>query len=421
MWVAALCVATYVLSAIAINQGWFVPIVAADLTDVKPLFTEGGTFLLVVIGSTLVLRWSTRGFFASLSEARHEAAKNQAILQGIADAVLVFDSKWNVTVANPAAHELARWHAGEIVGRDVESLMDAGGVPLDAAGWSVLRDMVRSGEPTRFEWGDKTLSASVSWVRDPSGDVTGSVAVLRDVTEQVEVERARESLFAVAAHELRTPLNAIINFASMMQSSLLPPDRMQSTTRRIVINGERLLILVNNLLERARMEAGQAHLRIEPFAVAKLIDSVLGTMEVLAEEKGLGLSAQIADEVPKTLLGDQQRLYQVLINLVSNGIKFTEKGEVRVRAFLSDEDGWALEVSDTGAGISMETQERIFEPFELAEDPVTRRQVGAGLGLSIVKRMVELMGGQIALESEVGQGSTFTVELPLVPGETNVA
>ena len=177
--------------------------------------------------------------------------------------------------------------------------------------------------------------------------------------------------------------------------------------------GERFLILANNLLERAQMVAGEAEAKLETFAPAELLKGVRDIMDGLARVKGLQLHTCLADDVPDTLYGDPDRLHQILVNLVSNGIKFTETGSVHVRLFLSDTQHWALEVSDTGSGIPEETRARLFEPFELAEDPATRKHAGAGLGLFIVKQVVEMMEGQIALESEVGQGTTFTVVLPL--------
>jgi len=415
--------------------GWAAPIVLASVV-LRPWasFLAAGvsgviiTIISMIIGivpnpfsilmffSLAFMSWlGTHTLEQALQETRSEANKNQAILEGIADGVLVFDPDWRVTVANPAMLELAGRSADEIVGQDIETLAGSSGADLNGGGWKAVREMLSSGQVGRFEWGGRTLSASLSPVLGSSGGVAGSVAVLRDVTREVEVERARESLFAVAAHELRTPLNAIINFANMMQAGVLPPEQQENTARRIAVNGERLLIIVNNLLERAKMEAGRARLNVRPLVLAELMDKVQGIMGVLAQEKGLELSSDIAESVPATLFGDQERLQQVLINLVGNGIKFTEEGAVRVRVYLPDEEHWALEVADTGSGIPAEARGRIFEPFELAEDPATRKHAGAGLGLSIVKRTVELMGGEVALESEVGQGSTFTVVLPLAP------
>jgi signal transduction histidine kinase len=241
------------------------------------------------------------------------------------------------------------------------------------------------------------------------------VAVLRDVTREVELQRARDSLFAVAAHELRTPLNAIINFAKLMQDGVVPPHMYQETVTRIMTNAERLLVLANNLLERARLEAGEVRLNVESFDPAALVREVQDVMDVLAREKGLTLESHVEEDVPSTLRADRRQLHQVLVNLVGNAIKFTDEGSVKIRVHIPDAKHWSLEVSDTGNGIPREARSRIFEPFELAEDPVTRRQAGAGLGLSIAKQMVTLMGGEMGLSSEVGKGSTFTVTLPLDP------
>jgi PAS domain S-box-containing protein len=351
----------------------------------------------------------------ALGRARSEAVKNQAILEGIADGVIVFDNKWQVIGVNPAAADLMGQPVEGFVGRDVASLMGSGDVTVDADTWTVMHEMIEHGEPVRFEWGTRTFSASLAQFRGPSGAALGNVAVLRDVTREVEVQRARDSLFAVAAHELRTPLNAIVNFSRLLQDGLVPASMRHETVARIMANAERLLVLANNLLERARLEAGEVRLNIERVDPAELIDEVQDVMSVLAQEKGLALTFHVEEDVPSTLLTDHRQLHQVLINLVGNAVKFTDEGSVRVRVYVPDADHWALEVSDTGNGIPQEARSRIFEPFELAEDPVTRRQAGAGLGLSIAKQMVTLMGGEMLLTSEVGEGSMFTVVLPTSP------
>lgn len=355
---------------------------------------------------------SARSLEQAVLEARSEASTNRTILDSIADGVVVFDTEWRVTAANPAFAALAAHPAEQLTGQPIDSLMAQGG----ARGWDGIRHAPPSRQPARFDWGGRTLSATLSPVRDPQGQVAGQVAVLRDVTEEAELQRARESLFAVAAHELRTPLNAIINYAHMLRDGVLPPDQHQRTATRISANGERLLILANNLLERARMEAGEAQVKVIPFAPQELLHEMHAAMDVLADEKGLALTSKVADDVPQTISGDRHRLYQVLVNLVGNAVKFTDEGAVRVRVYTPDEDHWAMEVRDTGVGIPQEAQGRVFEPFELAEDPATRKHAGAGLGLAIVKQMVGLMGGEVWLESAVGKGSTFTVVLPVAPG-----
>jgi signal transduction histidine kinase len=193
------------------------------------------------------------------------------------------------------------------------------------------------------------------------------------------------------------------------------PDKQRGVIERIMANTGQMVSLVDNLLDQAQIEAGKLTLNVTSFSPADLLDGVQDVMGVLAQAKGLELTSHVADDVPTTLSGDRQRLHQILINLVSNAIKFTEQGTVRVRAYRPDAAHWALEVSDTGCGISPEAQSYIFDPFGQVDDPVTREHTGFGLGLSIVKQLVTLMGGEITLASKVGRGSTFSVVLPLAP------
>jgi hypothetical protein len=138
-------------------------------------------------------------------------------------------------------------------------------------------------------------------------------------------------------------------------------------------------------------------------------------MEILATRKGILLTQQIASDMPATILGDANRLQQILVNLVGNAIKFTKEGKIEVEIYRSDESHWVLQVSDTGPGIPTAAQNTIFEPFQQVDNSVTREHGGSGLGLSIVKQLTVLMTGEITLESKRGQGSTFTVRLPLNP------
>ena len=184
---------------------------------------------------------------------------------------------------------------------------------------------------------------------------------------------------------------------------------------RIIANSKRMLSLINNLLDEAQIEAGGLTLRNAAYSVTELIEEVHSTMRVLAEPKGLKLEMVIGDDVPREMVGDAQRLNQILINLVGNAIKFTQEGYVRISAIVKDSQNWSLQVSDTGPGIPKESQQLVFEPFRQVDDPITRKHVGSGLGLSIVKRLTALMGGEVTLTSEVGKGSTFEIILPLEP------
>jgi PAS domain S-box-containing protein len=412
-WASAVSVLTYVFFTVAVGLR-ILPQFTLDSNDPMQWVSEGGDFVIAVIGVSLVMWSLEQGWQEALKRLEQAAGDMRAILKSIADGVIVFNNDWRVTVVNAAAANLLDRSTEEIVGYDIGALMSQGDADLDADGWRAIHDMIETGDPTRFEWGGKMFSASLAPVREPSGGVVGSVAVLRDVTREAEVQRARDSLFAVTAHELRTPLNAIINFAKLMQDGLVPVELYQDTMARIIANGERLLIMANNLLESAQMAAGQAVLHVESFAPTDLICIVRDVVDVLAQRKGLTLTTHIEDTVPAIVTADRWRLHQVLVNLISNAIKFTDEGTVNVRVYVPEADLWALEISDTGCGVPPEIQERIFEPFVVADDPATRKQAGAGLGLFIVKQLVSLMGGEIELRSTLGQGSVFTVILPSV-------
>ena len=193
------------------------------------------------------------------------------------------------------------------------------------------------------------------------------------------------------------------------------PDKQLDVLARIIANAGELLNLATNLLDQAQIEAGTLTLNVTSFTLVDLIAGVQGVMSVLAQAKGLKLTSHIADDVPTTLSSDPQRLHQILINLVSNAIKFTREGTVHVDAYRPDAGHWGLKVSDTGGGIPAEAQPHIFEPFQQVDSSPNREHIGAGLGLSIVRQLTTLLDSEITLTSEVGHGSTFTIVLPLVP------
>ncbi len=351
-------------------------------------------------------------------ELAEALSRNQAILAGIADGVIVFDNDGKAIVANPAITGLLERHADEIIGYDVETLMGAG---IDADDQAAVAALLRNTETrypsVKFERDGKTLSMSAAPVCVAPEEMIGTVAVFRDFTREAEIDRMKSAFVSMASHELRTPLNAILGYADMLQEGVYGPlpDKQHEVVARIIANAGELLNLATNLLDQAQIEAGTLTLNVTPFTLADLIDGVQGVMSVLAQAKGLELISHIADDVPTTLFGDPQRLHQILINLVGNAIKFTKEGTVHVDAYRPDADHWTLEVSDTGCGIPAEAQPHIFEPFQQVDSSPNREHTGAGLGLSIVRQLTTLMGSEITLTSEVGHGSTFTIVLPLVP------
>lgn len=241
-----------------------------------------------------------------------------------------------------------------------------------------------------------------------------ALALARD--EALKANRLKSQLLANVSHDLRTPLSAILGYVDMLQLGVYGPltNQQQSITPKIMSCTTRLTDLVNHLLDQAQLEAGTLKLNPTWLAPADLIDQVKSTLGVLAAAKGLQLISDIAADVPPLVWGDRARLEQIIINLVSNAIKFTEQGSVRICIYRPDETHWAIQVSDTGPGIPSEAHSYIFEAFRQVDNGVTSKQNGTGLGLSIVKQLTTLMEGQVTVESRVGQGSTFTALLPLI-------
>ena len=243
-----------------------------------------------------------------------------------------------------------------------------------------------------------------------------ALAQTRD--QALEASRLKSQLLANVSHDLRSPLGAVMGYTEMLQEgvygSLTEPQL--TATANVIKSADQLLSFINNLLGQAQIESGKVVLNITSFTPAELFDTIKSTSTALAHTKGLDLVSEIAPNVPATLSGDPYWLRQILVNLVNNAIKFTQQGTVRVYIYRTDDTQWAMQVSDTGCGIPAEAQAYIFDAFRQVDGTATRKQhTGSGLGLSIVNQLTTLMNGRITLTSQEGQGSTFTVLLPLEP------
>jgi signal transduction histidine kinase len=238
---------------------------------------------------------------------------------------------------------------------------------------------------------------------------------IQDKSRQLEEASQHKSQFlANMSHELRTPLNAILGYAELLADGAYgePSEKMLGILKRLEANGKHLLGLINDVLDLSKIEAGQLVLELSDYCVQDIAQTIRSTLEPLASDKKLAFKVEMAAELPPGR-GDGRRLTQVLINLVGNAIKFTDAGEVAIKAEANN-GSFRVSVRDTGPGISADDQTRLFQEFQQADNAITRKKGGTGLGLAISKRIIEMHGGRIWVESQPGQGSTFTFTLPVV-------
>jgi GAF domain-containing protein len=238
---------------------------------------------------------------------------------------------------------------------------------------------------------------------------------IQDKSRQLEVASQHKSQFlANMSHELRTPLNAILGYTELMTDGAYgePSEKMLGILRRLEANGKHLLGLINDVLDLSKIEAGQLVLELSDYCIQDIAQTVRSTLEPLATDKKLAFKVEMPTGLPPGH-GDGRRLTQVLINLVGNAIKFTDAGEVAIKAEANN-GAFHVSVRDTGPGISDADQAKLFQEFQQADNAITRKKGGTGLGLAISKRIIEMHGGKIWVESQVGQGSTFTFTLPVI-------
>jgi len=342
---------------------------------------------------------------------------HSSVFNAMKDGVIVLDYKERIEDINPVG-TLIFQDKGNLLGREIHSLLPK---------WNDWKLANPTGEITQeisFDLGaDKlTFSLRTTSLFDRNGKRNGRVLLISDITElkraqeqSMEASRLKTQLLASVGHDLRAPLGAVIGYAELLHDGTFGKvtAEQEKASSEILDSANQLLSFINNLVGQAQIETGKVVLREFPFDVEEIIGPLMSTLNFHAHKKGLLFTQYTEPSLPPKIIGDQFWLRQIVLNLVNNAVKFTEKGTVNVRFLRHGENYWAIQVADTGIGIPVEAQKRIFEAFERGQNPEVIKQSGFGLGLSIVAQLASIMDGIIELESEVNKGSKFTLVLPL--------
>jgi PAS domain S-box-containing protein len=359
----------------------------------------------------------TRDLAEVLAREHAELSKNQAILEGIADGVIVFDQKGNAIVANAAIGRILARSSEGILGCDIRTLM---GEDVAESDQELLSSLLGGQEvrhsDVRLEWGDKTLSVSVAPVRSAPGQMAGTVAVFRDFTREAAVDRMKSDFVSIVSHELRTPLTSVKGYLDLvLMGAAGPTNKQQESFLKIARdNADRLHALVSDLLDISRIESGRMELDVQVVSFPEIVEQVASGLWKEFEDRGLRLRLDVPSDLPE-IFGDPDRISQILMNLLSNAYKYTNEGGATLEVE-AVKGALLVTVRDTGVGIAREDLEELFTPFFRAEDRAVRQQTGTGLGLSITRSLVEMHGGEIWVQSTPGEGSLFGFTLPLPAG-----
>ncbi|MEE9210455.1 MAG: ATP-binding protein, partial [Kiloniellales bacterium] len=364
--------------------------------------------------------------------------QNELILSSAGEGIYGLDTQGRSTFVNPAAAKMIGWDAEDLIGKPQHDILHhtkADGSPYpreECPIYAVFKDGGVHHVTDEVFWRKDGSSFPVEYVSTPireHGEITGAVVIFRDISdrkraeeamrtakEQAEVaNRTKSEFLANMSHELRTPLNAIIGFSELIESEILGPvgnGSYRDYAGDIRESGRHLLDLINDILDLSKVESGSDELLEESIEVAEATRSVLMMVKRRAEKGGVELETEVPDDLPP-LRADSRKLKQILVNLLSNGVKFTDTGgRVTLRAWCRPDSGHVFQIVDTGIGISLQDIPKALSPFQQIDSELNRKYEGTGLGLPLTKALVELHGGTLDLQSQVGIGTTVTVRFP---------
>jgi GAF domain-containing protein len=362
-----------------------------------------------------------------MEQHKEEASKSSAILQSLTEGVIVLDDEQHIALLNLAAEHILRISASRVLVRPLTSFADQGETEAERERAMQIYHELESGfqeATTRqgiytmsFELDNphQTISVNLAPVTNQDGVRYGDVAVLRDVTAEIEANRAKREFISKVSHELRTPLTAIKGYVDL---SLMPEmgtlnEQQQNFLQIVKNNTNRLMDLINDILDISKIESGKIKLKFKLVDLHKIITDVVESLALESEKKQQHVHIDLPCTLPP-LTADEKRLTQIIFNLFSNAVKYTyEQGHITIRAFLNPASMMQIEIEDTGVGMSSEQLKKLGQPFYRADSPLTDSTMGTGLGLAISKALVEQHGGELWATSEKDKGATFSFILPL--------
>jgi len=377
-----------------------------------------------------------------IERARDKAAAAEALfkdaIDNISDGFVLYDADDNLVICNEYFRDLYKYSENVVskhpswlelevydTERNIIEWESEGDVPRGERRWDDFQRKLTDGRWVEVRQRRTTMGGLVCIHVDITDQKKAEALIAKARDEAEQVADAKSEFVAVVSHEVRTPMNGVLGMARLLLDGELSTEQ-QHLAETIVRSGDALLTIVNDLLDVSKLEAGRLELEAIPFSPHDLISHVSAAITSRVAEKGLELKTELGEELPAVVIGDPHRVRQILTNLLENAIKFTDDGEIGLAATASPNGEEAarliLTVSDTGSGMTAETQEKIFVPYSQAAVSVARKYGGTGLGLTICRRLASLMGGKIDLISQVGKGTTFKVSIPVpVDTKTDVA